>query len=662
MLSNFSNELKRILKMSTKEKNLLKHTYVGTEHFILAILKSKNNIRYLLNDYEINYYNFKQALLDKVGIGNEEDSLFVLTPLFKKILEDAILCSKDMNNTYVDLSFVVKLIIEEGEGIAYRILCEMGVDIDKIYESITSEAKVCMASILNDIGYDLTKKAKDNLIDPIIGRDKEIERVIEILLRKNKKNALLIGPAGVGKTAIAEGLAKKIVNKDVPSKLLNKKIISISIASLVAGTKYRGEFEEKLINIINELERNKDYILFIDEIHTIMGAGGAEGAIDASNILKPALSRDNITVIGATKEDEYRNYIEKDKAFSRRFQTVLINEPSSKELYLILKNVKGIYEKYHNVLIDDKTIKYIINISKRININRKEPDRSLDFLDEISSMVISKEELNEHNNRLQNKLNKIKDIKNLMISNGNYFEALKERQKERKIESQINNRLIKKDKIEKRFITKEDINEYISSKYNIMINDSKEIKSVIEKQKRRHKYILDLYNKEFDEVMKTTEKLYSYKKLKPVSILFDGKDSDIKEKIANILSESFFNYKKIVIDLNEYEEQLRYNLEERASYEHSMIKYFNSLKENPFYLIMFINYNRASIKTRMLIKDIITKGYINKISFINSLIIISTDNINRNPIGFNNKIIINDDLSKYVTKKISFNKTKIFML
>ena len=387
MFSNFSYELKKILKECKKEMCSFGHYYVGTEHFLLSILKFDNKIRHELNDNGITYSIVKNKIIENIGLGSEKNNLFIFTPLFRKILEESIIISEELKLDNVDIDVVFKTILDEGEGSAYRILCELGIDIDKLYDSINNISIIKKNHTFFNIGVDLTEQAKNGLIDSVIGRNKEIENVIEILLRKNKKNPLLIGPAGVGKTAIIEGLADLISKEDVPDKLLNKKIISISIASLVAGTKYRGEFEEKLLNLINELENDKNCILFIDEIHTLMGAGGAEGAIDASNILKPALARDKITIIGATTIEEYKKYIEDDKALSRRFQKVIIDEPNEIELFNILTNIKNTYEKYHNVSIDNKLLKYIIKISKQCFCNKKEPDRSIDLLDEVSSMV-----------------------------------------------------------------------------------------------------------------------------------------------------------------------------------------------------------------------------------------------------------------------------------
>ena len=293
--------------------------------------------------------------------------------------------------------------------------------------------------MLDELGIDLTERAKSGLIDPVIGRDNEINRVLEILCRRTKNNPILIGEAGVGKTAIVEGLANKIVNDDVPALLKNKKIICLDMASSVAGTKYRGEFEERMKKILTELEENADVILFIDEIHTIMGAGGAEGAIDASNIFKPSLARGKMRCIGATTKDEYKKYIECDGALDRRFQKVDIKEPKEDALKEILMKIKPLYETHHGVLISEKMIDKIISISKRYIHDRNEPDRSIDILDEVCSKVSLKECSKEKKlHKLNIELRKVTENKNKLIINNDFKKAYILKNKEEFLTSSIN--------------------------------------------------------------------------------------------------------------------------------------------------------------------------------------------------------------------------------
>ena len=273
----------------------------------------------------------------------------------------------------------------------------MNIDIDELYQEFSykivniTKCKKSKKLLVDELGYDLNKKAKEGCFDPVVGRNKEIQRLLEILCRRTKNNPILIGDAGVGKTAIIEELSRLIVNGDVPLSLRNKRIVSLDMATLVAGTKYRGEFEERMRKLLKEIEDNDDIILFIDEIHTLVGAGGAEGAIDASNIFKPALSRGKIRVIGATTTEEYKKFIENDKALERRFQKIVVKAPSREVLKHILMCVKENYEKFHNVIVEENIIDLIVNLSNKYIYDRNEPDRSIDVLDEVCSYVSLKE-------------------------------------------------------------------------------------------------------------------------------------------------------------------------------------------------------------------------------------------------------------------------------
>ena len=361
MFQKFDEEAQKVLKNAKKEMLELKHEYVGTEHLMLGILKSNNSVSKLLNKYNVNYDKFKKNIIKLVGMGNNSNDLFLYTPLLKRVIESAIEDTK--NNSYIGVYNLFGAIIQEGDGVAIRVLISMNVDIDKIYNdfSKSNKRKNCeKKKILDEIGINLNKKASDGFIDPVIGRDSEINRMIEILCRRKKNNPILIGNAGVGKTAIVEELASRIISGNVPNILKNKKIISLDMASSVAGTKYRGEFEERMKKVLTELEDNEDIILFIDEIHTIMGAGGAEGAIDASNIFKPALARGKMRCIGATTIDEYKKYIENDGALDRRFQKVEIKEPDRGTVKDILMKLKRIYESHHSVVISEDMIDKII--------------------------------------------------------------------------------------------------------------------------------------------------------------------------------------------------------------------------------------------------------------------------------------------------------------
>lgn len=314
MFGNFNEDARKVIKDAKKEMYELKHPYVGSEHLFLSILKNSKNISEKLKEYNLTYETFKNEIIDIIGIGKEENNWFLYTPLLKRIIENAIINSKENNNGEVTVEHLFSSLLEEGEGIAIRVMLGMNINLDELYNTfsykLVNKKKKNKKLLIEELGVDLNKKALNNEIDPVIGRDKEIKRILEILCRRTKNNPLLIGHAGVGKTAIVEELSRLISIGDVPRCLKNKRIISLDMASTVAGTKYRGEFEERVRKILKEIEENDDIILFIDEIHTLVGAGGAEGAIDASNIFKPALARNKIKCIGATTIEEYKKYIE----------------------------------------------------------------------------------------------------------------------------------------------------------------------------------------------------------------------------------------------------------------------------------------------------------------------------------------------------------------
>ena len=308
MFGKFSEDTQKVLVLAEKEMRELKHDYIGSEHIILAMLKTDDEIKEKLKKYNVTYKNYKDKLIEIEGIGDNENPLNIYTDLLKRVLENLIIDSKETGEE-ITTSLLLLSLLNEAEGVGIRILLSLDVDINKLYSDISDKRYIKQSKnkklSIEELAYDLSKKAKKGNIDPVIGRDNEINRVLQILSRRTKNNPLLVGPAGVGKTAIVEELARKIENNDVPISLKNKRILSLDMASSVAGTKYRGEFEERIKKIVKELEDNEELIVFIDEIHTLVGAGGAEGAIDASNILKPALARGKMRIIGATTIEEY---------------------------------------------------------------------------------------------------------------------------------------------------------------------------------------------------------------------------------------------------------------------------------------------------------------------------------------------------------------------
>ena len=430
MFTKFNEETRKALIQSKNEMKKLKHPYVGSEHLLLALLKNKNySVTTVLNKFDIDYEKFRKKVIEIIGIGKSENDWYLYTPLLKRVIEEAILLCKESNEEEVTLEHLLWALIEEGEGVALRILICLNVNIDDLSKEIfigkrVKKNRAKKKLIIEDYGYNMNEKAEANELDPVIGREKEIERIMEILCRRTKNNPLLIGDAGVGKTAIVEELSRRINEGSVPQKLKNKKIISISMASLIAGTKYRGEFEERINKILSEIEQTPEIILFIDEIHTLVGAGGAEGAIDASNILKPFLARGMLKLIGATTIEEYKKYLEDDHALDRRFQTLIIEEPTKEKTIDILKKIKPIYELYHNVTVEDETLKSIVELSNKYMHIRKQPDKAIDILDEAcAKTAMQKDKSTSILDEAKRKLKNLNKEKNEAILNQDFLKA-----------------------------------------------------------------------------------------------------------------------------------------------------------------------------------------------------------------------------------------------
>ena len=386
MFNNFGMHLASIFRKAEEERFELKHPYVGTEHLLLAILSSDKEIKELLKEYNLTYTNFRKELIMIVGNASKEMKLNLYTPMLKRVINNAIENAKENNNGVVTVKHLMISLLEEGEGIAIRLLIGMGLDIDNLYEKLNSNSKINQKKLeIFETGILLNKNI--DFDEQVIGRDNEIKLIIETLLRKKKNNPILIGDAGVGKTAIVEELVRRIERKEVPENLYNTKIVSLEMGALVSGTKYRGEFEEKLTKIIKELENDNKIILFIDEIHSMVNAGGAEGAITAGDIFKPALARGKIKCIGATTNYEYNKFFSNDKALMRRFEVINVEEPNKYETKDILLKVKSEYEKHHNVLINENIIEKVIEYTNNFITNKKNPDKAIDFLDSVCSKV-----------------------------------------------------------------------------------------------------------------------------------------------------------------------------------------------------------------------------------------------------------------------------------
>lgn len=474
MQGRFTQSAIKVLKLAQYEAKHLKHAHVGTEHILLGLLHEGTNVAAkALSSIGIDLYTVRQRvheLVEKEDFDDLETEEIGYSPEAKTIMEYAVEQAQALGHDYIGTEHILLGIIYDTESIACEILVSLGADLDIIHDAIldllnedtlndmpklnvfnenkapkkdnnakdNKQKNNSATPLLDKYGRDLNILAQEEKIDPVIGRNHEIERVIQILSRRTKNNPILIGEPGVGKTAVTEGLAQRLINGNIPKVLASKRIISLNMASLVAGTKYRGDFEDRLKKIIDEIIENKNIILFIDEMHTLVGAGAAEGSIDAANILKPALSRGEIQVIGATTLKEYKKYIEKDSALERRFQTIMVNEPSAEDAISILKGIRNKYEKFHCAKITDEAIKAAVKISQRYITDRFLPDKAIDLMDEAAAKVRLKTvNIPTNISQLEQKIQDLKKAKEKAIDNQDYELAATIRDQEIQIKEEL---------------------------------------------------------------------------------------------------------------------------------------------------------------------------------------------------------------------------------
>jgi ATP-dependent Clp protease ATP-binding subunit ClpC len=658
MLGKFTEEAQKVLVMAKKEMIELRHPYVGSEHLILSILKDEaNTIAKKLKEYNIGYKEFREELVNKVGIGSEKSNWFLYTPLLKRVIENAIINSKENNEGNVTIEHLFMGLLEEGEGVAIRIFLGMGVDIDNIYRELSNSFKSISRIkrkekfIVEEYGTDLTKLAAEGKLDLVIGRDKEIQRILEILCRRTKNNPILIGEAGVGKTALVEELSNRIVNNNVPTNLRNKRIITLDMASLVAGTKYRGEFEERIKSILKELEETDEIILFIDEMHTLIGAGGAEGAIDASNILKPALARNKMRCIGATTIIEYNKYIETDSALERRFQKVLVEEPNEKQLKEILLRLKTIYESYHNVVISDDIINKCIELSKKYIYDRKEPDKTIDLLDEVCAKVSLKEtKINKKLEKLKCNVEIIIKEKNEAIIIQDFDKASSLREKEKELVDKVNKLEMKlygaKNTKE---VTVKDLIEVINIKtkipvYELELNDTDKINKIRMDLKKE----ITGQNNAIDDIVNILKriKLGFKDESRPYSFMFVGPTGVGKTKLATLYGNYLVGQNNVIkLDMSEFSEP--HSISKIIGAAPGYVGYMDNknileeIRNKPYSLIIVDEIEKAHPNIVNLFLQILDEGKIKDakgtvIRFDNTVIIFTSNlGFGINVVGFN---------------------------
>lgn len=632
MFNNFGFESSKILKLAEEERYNLSHPYVGSEHLLLALLKSDTLIKKKLNEYNLSYKRFRDELIKIVGVPKKNIEVNLYTPLLKRILSSALSDAKENNDGKVLASHLLIAMLDEGEGIAIRIMISMDIDIDELYDELKVKPSDTLNNKLEVFNVGKVMNDNINMEDRVIGRDKEINNLIEVLLRKKKSNPLLIGPAGVGKTAIVEEFTRRIKNGQVPVSLKNKVIVELSMGDLVSGTKYRGEFEERLTKIIKEVIKNKNIILFIDEVHSMVNAGGAEGAINASDILKPYLARGDLKVIGATTTNEYEKFIVKDKALERRFEAIDIKEPNLEETKEIIKGIKEEYENHHNIKITDKNITDIVNLSNKYLFKKKNPDKTIDLLDSVCAYV-KRKSITNINHKEEDKIKDLMLMKEEYVKNNDFEKALDICLKINDLEENTNKSKVIRDDI----IEKEDILKVIEAKSNIpmFLDEKKLIKNISNALNEKIFGEKDAINK-----LLMNLKLY-FKKENNLKLLLVGPSGVGKTSSVKLISE-ILNNNLIRLDMSEY--NLETSVNKLIGVSHGYVGYeddyiFNKVKYNPYSIILVDEIEKAHPSVLNLFLQIMDEGFIHdshgeRIDFSRTLIFMTSNAYKNNSVGF----------------------------
>ena len=579
MMQRFTDDAQRVLSFAQEAALELGHDYVGTEHVLIGLIKVKNGVAAkALNELGLSAETIIEDVEEHIGRGNKKVSSVYMTPRVKHVLELAVEVANHMNHNYVGTEHILLGLLSDGGGVAVGILRNHNIRANDIVDTIrtilgssdsashSGEDRKDNSSLgeLADFSTDLNESAKQGKIDPVIGRDKEIARVIQILSRRTKNNPVLIGEPGVGKTAIAEGLAQRIVNGNVPEILRNKRIISLSISSMLAGAKYRGEFEERLKKAIDEVQKHDDMIIFIDEIHTLVGAGATEGAMDAANILKPALARGEFQVVGATTLDEYKKHIEKDAALERRFQPVLVGEPSEEDALEILKGLRDRYEAFHKAKITDEALDAAVSLSSRYITDRFLPDKAIDVVDEAASKVRMKVfSAAPDVKALETQLADVKKEKEAAVTAQEFEKAAEMRDEEKRIEKEINDKkkAAKENSDAKLVVTDEDIASVVAQWTGIPVSKiaQEESESLLHLEQELHKRVIG-QNEAVVAVSKAVRRARAGLKdpKRPIgSFLFLGPTGVGKTELARALAVALFGDETAMIrlDMSEYMEK-----------------------------------------------------------------------------------------------------------
>lgn len=655
MNNRLTNDAKAVLQYAQEAAQKFHHDYVGTEHILLGLVLNTDGIAgLLLNQLGLTPENVTRAIEQHVGWGQDTPSKLRLTPRTKRAMELAVREANRLEQNYVGTEHMLAGILEEGSGMAVQILEDMDIDPDLVSQRLSElmndpdveggdAVAVKNGSDLSQFGRDLNEWAKKGKIDPVIGREKEISRVIQILSRRTKNNPVLIGAPGVGKTAIAEGLAQRIINGNVPDSLLDKRIFSLDLASIVAGTKYRGEFEERIKRILDVIEQDDSIILFIDEIHQLIGAGAVEGAMDAANILKPALARGDLQCIGATTIDEYKKHFEKDAALARRFQPVLVGEPTEDDAMAILFGLRDRYEAFHKARITDDAVRAAVKLSARYISDRYLPDKAIDVMDEAAARVRMKVYAPSHELQdLEQKLADINKEKEAALAGEDFEKCASLRDAGKKVSSEIS--ALQKEKKqhddEKLVVTENDIADVVSMWTGVPVQQITETESqrLLHLEEELHKRVIS-QDDAVTAVAKAVRRARAGLKdaNRPIgSFLFLGPSGVGKTELARTLATQLFGSadNMIRIDMSEFME--KYSVSRLVGAPPGYVGYeeggelTDAVREKPYSVILFDEVEKASSDFFNLLLQVLDEGRLTDskgrtVDFRNTVIIMTSN-------------------------------------
>ena len=669
----FTEKAEKAIKLAKEIAKDFKHNYIGTEHILLGLMKEDTGVAYkVLTIYGITEQMISDKIEEMFGVGVENEVKMIgFTPRAKRILEVAFHEAKGHKQEYIGTEHILLAIMREPDCIAVRLLVEMGVDMQRLYNEIVKRVsddnkegfevtkrntRSNLTPTLNQFGRDLTELVEQGKVDPVIGRVEEIDRVIQILSRRTKNNPCLIGEPGVGKTAIAEGLAHKIVAGDIPEILKDKRVVTLDLSSVVAGAKYRGEFEERIKKALGEVTKAGNVILFIDELHTIVGAGAAEGAIDAANILKPLLARGEIQLIGATTLDEYKKHIEKDSALERRFQPIIVEEPSEDDAISILFGLKDMYEAHHGVKITDNAVRAAVKLSKRYINDRSLPDKAIDLMDEAASKLrlLSFTEP-ENIKAIEEKVKKLYEEKNSAIINQDFEGAAKIRDKELKQRAKLEKAKLewqKKSELTENVVDEEQIAEIVSKWTGIPVT------RLAEEETERLKNMETQLKKRVigqDEAISAVSKAIKRSRVgiqdpkRPIgSFLFLGPTGVGKTELCKALAEVLFGDENAIlrIDMSEYME--KHSVSKLVGSPPGYVGYdeggqlTDKVRRKPYAVVLFDEIEKAHEDVFNILLQILEDGRLTdsqgRTTNFNNTIIIMTSNVGARTISDGKKL------------------------